>query len=210
MKKLVGIIMLLLLIPSARAHAQSQELQQLMLNIEKLSQFRGILKDMKKGYDILTKGYNTVKDLTQGNFSLHEAFLDALLEVSPTVRNYKKVADIIAMQIDLMQEQAAAYSRFQGSGNFNGEELSYMGRIYDNLIDQSLRNLDELTVVITAGQARMSDNERLESIDRIYDDLQDKLLFLRDFNNSTNVLSLQRTKEHHDVEDMQGLYTTTP
>lgn len=202
--------MLMLLLLSPGAQAQSQELQQLMLNIEKLSQFRGILKDMKKGYEILTKGYNTVKDLTQGNFSLHEAFLDALLQVSPTVRNYKKVGDIIAMQSKLIQEQGAAYSRFQGSGNFNSEELSYLARVYDKLIDQSLGNLDELTVVITAGQARMTDNERLESIDRIYDDLQDKLLFLRDFNSSTAVLSFQRTKEHHDVEALQGLYRRTP
>ena len=109
-----------------------------------------------------------------------------------------------------MEEQGAAFSRFQNSGNFNEEELSYLGRVYDNLINQSLRNLDELMVVITAGQVRMSDNERIEAIDRIYTDLQEKLLFLRDFNNNTTVLSVQRSKEHHDVERMQELHITNP
>lgn len=193
--------------PFGRAQAQAQEMQQLILNIEKLAQFRQILKDMKKGYEILTKGYNTVKDLTQGNFNLHEAFLDALLEVSPTVRNYHKVAEIISMQIKLMQEQSAALGRFQVSGNFSNSELGYIGRIYDNLLDESLKNLDELTIVIAAGEVRMSDNERLEAIDRIYDDVQEKLLFLRDFNNNTSVLSLQRAKEQHDTESMQNVYT---
>lgn len=195
------------MMPFGRAQAQAQEMQQLILNIEKLAQFRQILKDMKKGYEILTKGYNTVKDLTQGNFNLHEAFLDALLEVSPTVRNYHKVAEIISMQIKLMQEQSAALGRFQASGNFSNGELGYIGRIYDNLLDESLKNLDELTIVITAGEVRMSDNERLEAIDRIYDDVQGKLLFLRDFNNNTSVLSLQRAKEQHDTESMQNVYT---
>lgn len=209
MKKLV-ILLLVLLLPYSKVSAQAQELQQLALNIEKLAQFRQILKDMKKGYEILTKGYNTVKDLTQGNFSLHEAFLDALLEVSPTVRNYKRVTEIIEMQIKLINEQGNAFSRYQGSGNFNGDELSYIGRVYDNLVEQSLRNLDELLVVVTAGQARMSDNERLEAIDRIYEDMQDKLMFLRDFNNNTTVLSVQRAKEHHDVQKMERLHELTP
>ncbi|MFP9114786.1 TerB family tellurite resistance protein [Flavobacterium sp. RHBU_3] len=209
MKKLV-ILLLVLLLPYSKVSAQAQELQQLALNIEKLAQFRQILKDMKKGYEILTKGYNTVKDLTQGNFSLHEAFLDALLEVSPTVRNYKRVTEIIEMQIKLINEQGNALSRYQGSGNFNGDELSYIGRVYDNLVEQSLRNLDELLVVVTAGQARMSDNERLEAIDRIYEDMQDKLMFLRDFNNNTTVLSIQRAKEHHDVQKMERLHELTP
>ncbi|MXN91737.1 TerB family tellurite resistance protein [Flavobacterium sp. Sd200] len=209
MKKLV-ILLFVLLLPFSKVSAQAQELQQLALNIEKLAQFRQILKDMKKGYEILTKGYNTVKDLTQGNFSLHEAFLDALLEVSPTVSNYKRVAEIIEMQIKLIDEQGNAFGRYQGSGNFNGDELSYIGRVYDNLVEQSLRNLDELLVVITAGQARMSDNERLEAIDRIYEDMQDKLLFLRDFNNNTTVLSIQRAKERHDVQKMENLHEVNP
>jgi len=206
MKKIL-ILLLLIVIPFGKVQAQAQEMQQLVLNIEKLAQFRQILKDMKKGYEILTKGYNTVKDLTQGNFSLHEAFLDALLEVSPTVRNYHKVAGIISMQIKLMQEQSAALSRFQVSGNFSNEELGYIGRIYGNLLEESLKDLNELTVIITAGEVRMSDNERLEAIDRIYDDVQEKLLFLGDFNNTTSVLSLQREKEQHDTESMHNMYT---
>jgi len=206
MKKIL-LLLVVVLLPFGKVQAQAQEMQQLILNIEKLAQFRQILKDMKKGYEILTKGYNTVKDLTQGNFSLHEAFLDALLDVRPTVRNYHKVAEIISLQIKLMQQQGDAFIRYQGSGNFSSEELDYIGRIYDNLIDESLRNLDELTVVITAGQVRMSDNERIEAIDRIYDDVQEKVLFLKDFNNTTSVLSLQREKEQHDTESMQNVYT---
>lgn len=206
MKKIL-ILLLLIIIPFGKVQAQAQEMQQLILNIEKLAQFRQILKDMKKGYEILTKGYNTVKDLTQGNFNLHEAFLDALLEVSPTVRNYHKVAEIISMQIELMQEQSTALGRFQVSGNFSNDELGYIGRVYDNLLDESLKNLDELMIVVTAGEVRMSDNERLEAIDRIYTDVQEKLLFLGDFNNNTSVLSLQREKEQHDTESMQNNYT---
>jgi DNA repair ATPase RecN len=206
MKRLIiiGIVFVCVLIPS-KVTAQAQEMQQLILNIEKLAQFRQILKDMKKGYQILNGGYNNVKNLTQGNFNLHKTFLDALLQVSPAVRNYKRVGDIVQYQVLLVKEYKFAFNRFKNSGNFNAEEIAYLERVYANLFEQSLRNLDELTTVVTANKLRMSDDERLSAIDKIYDDMQDKLLFLRSFNNNTTVLAVQRAKEQNDVNAMRNI-----
>lgn len=207
MKKLLIIVtvFILFLLPS-KVTAQKQEIQQLILNIEKLAQFKQILKDMKKGYEILSGGYNTVKDLSKGNFSLHETFLDALMQVSPTVRNYKRIGDIVNYQVLLIKEYKSAFNRFRDSKNFNPEEIAYLERVYDNLFKQSLRNLDELTSVITANKMRMSDDERLASIDKIYADMQDKVLFLRNFNNNTAILALQRAKERNDTQAMRNIY----
>lgn len=211
MKKLLFTLLLSLslLIPSG-ASAQMQELQQLALNIEKLAQFRSILKQMKQGYEILTKGYNTVKDLSEGNFSLHQTFLDALLQVSPAVRNYKRVSDIIDYQVTLVREYQNAKQRFTASGMFNANELSYISTVYANLLKQSLRNLEELTDVLTANRMRMSDDERLAAIDRIYADMQEKVLFLRTYNNEATLLSLQRAKEAKDINAIRLLSGANP
>lgn len=207
MKKilLIGIVCIVLILPS-KVTAQKQEIQQLILNIEKLAQFKQILKDMKKGYEMLSGGYNTVKDLSEGNFSLHETFLDALMQVSPTVRNYRRIGDIVTYQVQLVKEYKFAFGRFRDSKNFNADEIAYLERVYDNLFKQSLRNLDELTSVVTANKMRMSDDERLASIDKIYVDMQDKLMFLRNFNNNTSVLALQRAKEQKDTQSMLSIY----
>src|SRR5215204_4367678 len=82
-----------------KARAQTAEAEQLLLNWEKLIQFKAILENMYDGYTILEQGYDAVRDLTEGNFSLHRNFLDGLLKVSPTVRNYRRVADIITYQL---------------------------------------------------------------------------------------------------------------
>src|SRR5579863_2568221 len=85
---------LLALVGSAGTlRAQSFEIQQLVLDIEKLTQLKDILKDLKEGYQVLDKGYSAIRDIAQGNFNLHKAFLDALLTVSPTVKNYARVAE---------------------------------------------------------------------------------------------------------------------
>jgi DNA repair ATPase RecN len=200
MKKILilTILITLLMIP-VKSMGQSAEIQQLILNIEKLSQFKKILSDMKKGYELLSGGYKTVKDMTEGNFSLHKTFLDALMQVSPAVKNYKRVAEIVEYQISIVKESRNGMNRFIKSGNFSGQEINYFEKVYGNLLNQSLRNLNELTMVITADKLRMSDDERLKAVDDIYEQMQDKLLFLRNFNASSNVLALQRSKEKNDV-----------
>lgn len=205
-RQLIVLIMLVGLLFPSRVAAQSQEMQQLILNIEKLAQFKQILTDMKKGYQILNGGYNVVKDLSKGNFSLHETFLDALMQVSPTVRKYKRVGDIIHYQVLLVKEYKAAFNRFRNSGNFNPEEITYLEKVYSKLFKESIRNLDELTSVISANTLRMSDDERLAAIDKVYADMQDKLSFLRNFNNNTSVLGIQRTKERNDINAMRSIY----
>lgn len=205
-RTLILIVMIFGLAFSSRVAAQSQEMQQLVLNIEKLAQFKQILADMKKGYQILNGGYNVVKDLSKGNFSLHETFLDALMQVSPTVRKYKRVGDIIKYQVLLVKEYKAAFNRFSNSGNFNADEIAYFEKVYSKLFKESIRNLDELTTVISANTLRMSDDERLAAIDKVYADMQDKLSFLRNFNNNTSVLAIQRTKESNDVNALRSIY----
>lgn len=191
---------------SQGAAAQSTEMQQLLLNVEKLAQFKQILSDMKKGYTILSTGYNSVKNIAQGNFSLHETFIDGLMLVSPEVRKYYKIADIISDQSSIVSEYNSAYKRFSGSGNFNADELDYLGKVYGALFSQSMENLDRLIMVITAGKLRMSDDERLQAIDQIHADTQDKLIFLRSFDRETTVLNLQRQKEKDDISGTAAYY----
>lgn len=180
--------------------AQSTEVQQLLLNVEKLAQLKKILSNMKKGYEIVSTGYNTIKDISKGNFNLHDAFLSALLQVSPTVKKYRRVADILTCQTQIVKEYRVAFRRFNSSNLFNISELNYMSNVYSNLFNKSLQNLNELTIVITAGKLRMSDDERIAAIDRVYIEITDKLVFLRSFNNETNLLAVQRGREMVDTK----------
>ncbi len=190
----------------ARANAQTQEATQLILNYEKLKQLEEILDNMYKGYKILTKGYNRIKDIAEGNFNLHQVFLDGLFAVNPSVAKYKRIPDIIKYQSMLIKEYKRAFNRFKSDPNLTPDEVKYLERVYSYLVKQSLRNLEELTMIVTANKLRMSDDERIQSIDRIYFDIEGKLSFLRYFNNSTQVLVVQRAKESSEVGGMKKLY----
>jgi hypothetical protein len=206
MKKLICILLFLVPVIPARLAAQSQEAQQLLLNVEKLAQLKQILSDMKKGYTVLSTGYTTIKDLSESNYQLHRAFLDGLLAVSPAVRRYQKVTTILDYQGFILQEYQRAYNRFRQDKHFRPEEIRYLHRVYTNLFQLSLQNLEELATILTANQLRMSDDERLQAIDRIYQDMLDKILFLRHFNHTTTLLALQRARKQKDVATLQQIY----
>jgi hypothetical protein len=161
---------------------------------------------MEQGYTMLTQGYQQVKDLFQDNFNLHSVFLDALLQVNPEVAKYARVADIIADEVSMLSEYKKAYSRFQNSGVFNADELGYLANVYANLTSAALNDVNDLTNVITASKLRMSDDERLSAIDRIYASSSDKLTFLRTFNRKTSVLALQRQQAQNEVNNLKSLY----
>ena len=204
MKAIISIIITIVVFGSA--NAQTQEATQLLLNYEKLKQLEEILDNMYKGYKILTQGYNRIKDIAEGNYSLHQVFLDGLFAVNPSVAKYKRIPDIIRYQSLLMKEYRRAFNRFKNDRNLTPDEIVYLERVYSYLVQQSLRNLEELAMIVTADKLRMSDDERIQSIDRIYFDIENKLSFLRYFNNSTQVLVAQRAMESSEVGAVKKLY----
>jgi len=204
MKIFLTVVIIFLIKVSSKA--QSFEVQQLILNVEKLSQFKQILNDMKTGYQIVSKGYSAVRDISRGNFSLHETFLDGLWLVSPAVRQYWKVPRIVSNQLQLVKAYKSALGRFNKSRIFSSAEIRYMSKVYGQLFDESVKSIDDLITVLTERKLRMNDDERMAAIDRIYAEMEDKLAFLKRFNSDAGVLMAQRRKELDDSKTMELLY----
>jgi len=179
---------------------------QLILDIEKLTQLKGILSDMKTGYTIIDGGYNEVKSIENGTFNIHNAFLNGLLMVSPAVAKYGHVADIVLEQGYIVTEYVRYYKQFREGGRFNANELAYLANVYTTLLQQSLQNISQLADILAGGKLRMSDDERLRAIDGIYYDTDDKLTFLRHFDQETAVLDMQRQHALNDLSTLQKLY----
>lgn len=198
-------IMAFLLLFTIGAKAQSADLTQLILDIEKLTQLKGILTDMKTGCQIIDGGYNEVKSIADGNFNLHRAFLNGLYLISPAVANYGRIGDIILKQGYIVREYNRYSARLR-QGHFSSGELAYMANVYTTLLRQSLQHLSRLADILMTGKLRMSDDERLRAIDHIYADTGDQLAFLRHFDQQAAILDLQRQKELNNLSTLQKLY----
>ena len=209
MRKLIIVLLLALAAPTP-SRAQTQEVTQLILNLEKLRELRKILKELKKGYDILFEGYSRIRDISRGNFKLHQTFLDGLLQVSPAVKNYGRIKDIVQIQLAIVRECGQAREQLSASGAFSAKELDYLGKVYSELAGGSLKNLDALLDVVTAKKLRASDDERLSRIDAIYEELSQQLVFLRHLNSNNSVLAAQRKQDKASLETVKKIYDVTP
>lgn len=194
---------------SSRAQSLSDVIRQLVLDYQKLAGLKNILGQMHTGYTVLSKGYGAVKDVAQGNFSLHEAFLDGLYLVSPAVRKYPRVTDIINDQAALISEYKSVSGTFNRDQHFSPDELAYMMNIYNSLLSQSLKNLDDLSMIVTDSKLRMSDAERLAAIDRIYLESHSQLTYLCKFNDQAARVTWQRAQGTADKRGVKSMYGLT-
>lgn len=203
---------LLVLLPATGVLAQSvaDDIQQLLLDVEKLSQLKQILSQMYQEYTMLQQGYEKIKGLSQGTFSLHKAFLDGLLLVNPAVSSYSKVGDIVSKEANLIREYQAASGYFRISGLFTSQELDGFTANYGIFLKRGQKEVDELTVVVTDGELRMSDAERLSAIDRIDADITRQLTLLHSFNNSVTLQAAQRAQVGGEIGIVRGLYGIGP
>jgi hypothetical protein len=160
----------------------------------------------QKGYSIAKEGLNTIGEFKRGEFNLHTGYFNSLKSVNPKIKQYAKVADIIAMQVTIVQGYSKTRRQMRESGAFNGEELDYIIHVLGRLLDDCENTLDELITVTTDGNLEMKDDERMERIDILYQNMTDKYTFSQSFNNETMVLAASRIKENNDVQTSRALY----
>ena len=167
--------------------------------IQQIAALQVYINYAKKGYDIIGKGINTVRNIKNGDFNLHKAFLGSLQKVNPKIKNYTKVADIIAYQARIIKQTKQTLQSIRETQQFTNEELDYCRSVFDFFLNECLKTIDELITVITSGEWQMKDDERLKRIDKLYSDMQDKYAFSSSFSEEVGLLSVQRLGEQFEI-----------
>ncbi|MBS1512793.1 MAG: hypothetical protein JST86_18265 [Bacteroidetes bacterium] len=153
----------------------------------------------KKGYNISTSGINTIRNIKNGDFNLHRDFFNRLKNVNPAIRRYAKVADIIAYQIKIIRQTKVTLQQIRETKQFTEAELDYCNKVFDNLMDECIKTVEELILVTTSGELEMTDDERLKRIDGLYADIQDKYSFTCSFSEDMGLLAVQRLGELMEI-----------
>ncbi len=99
-----------------------------------------------------------------------------------------------------------AYALFKRDDHFTADEIEYMGKVYSGIFDESLRNIDELFLVINSFATTMTDAKRLEIIDKVSEEIDKNYYDLQQFSQQNKLLSLQRAKSAQEIEVTKALY----
>ena len=207
---MMKLLLMLVLLGGSHSRSKAQSIADLLIQLEldkeKLSSMKSTLTEMYQGYETLKRGYTHIRDIAKTNFSLHSDFLNALLAVSPSVRGDPRIAVILDAEYQIVAAYRSASARWNGSGQFSTQEMAYILGTYSALLQRCLQSAEELTMVLTADELRMSDAERMAVIGRIQDDTQKQLMMMKGLDNTLSVQVAQRQQAARDIHSLKSLY----
>jgi hypothetical protein len=147
-----------------------------------------------------------IKEWVEKQRKLYADYFEELKKVKASLASYQRVKDIIERQTLMLKEYKYAWALFKQDKNFTAEELDYISNIYSGMFDESLKNLDQLFLVINAYATQMSDAKRLEIVNSVGNNIEQQLTDLRQFNTQNRMLSLQRATELGEIGYVRRLY----
>lgn len=167
--------------------------------LQQITALKVYLSHAKKGYNIVTGGINTIRNIKNGDLNLHRNFFNQLQNVNPAIRRYTKVADIIAYQVKIIKQTKLVLQKIRETKQFTEAELDYCKQVFDTLLNECIKTVEELILVTTPGELEMKDAERLKRIDKLYADVQDKYSFSCSFSEDMGLLAIQRLGEQMEI-----------
>ncbi len=187
---------------SANAQERAVQLQQMI----KLKLQNSLARE-KNNTD--QSGLREISRHKNGTFQLFDNYFSSLLKVNGNVRNSDKAQDIKTMNQAVRRTFEITIKNAVASGLYQHSEVEEMNRTYNKVLAdcrEILRNLDQ--VVIT-GQYKMTDGQRLQRIDQLYDRMVGVFRFTKTYCSDIEVLRFSRQRERTDIEQLRGLYGPT-
>ncbi len=147
-----------------------------------------------------------IGDWVQKQKTLYADYFDELWKVKNIITTYQKVREIIQNQVKLVSEYSRALALFKQDKNFTEKEITYMYEVYSGILDESVKNLEQIQLVISAFVTQMSDAKRMEIINTASENIEQNISDLRQFNQENIKVSLQRAKDKNDIDVVKKLY----
>lgn len=147
-----------------------------------------------------------ISDWSEKQRKLYDDYFRELQKVKAVIATYRKVKEIMAIQLALVSEYKRAWGLLSRDEHFNGRERDQMYRVYSGILEESMKNLDQLMLVTSSFSTQMSDGKRLELIDRAGRNLEGNLTDLRRFNNGNFQLSIGRSRDLKEAQVLKQLY----
>lgn len=147
-----------------------------------------------------------IGDWVEKQRALYADYFEELSKVKSAITTYHRVREVMRQQARLVAEYKRAYALFKNDQHFTRQEIHYMEEVYAGLLDQSVKNMRLLDLVMEAFATQMTDAKRLEIINTAADQVTQNYNDLQAFNNQNRLLSLQRAKTKADAEQVRATY----
>lgn len=147
-----------------------------------------------------------IADWTERQRALYADYYQKLWEVKSLIATYQRIKDLAQTQAAIVKEYQWAIGLFHKDKHFSVDELLHMEEVYRGILEFSVKNLDQVFMVVNSFKTQMSDAARMELIDAASKAMDENYSDLRRFNNQNITLSIQRSGSDAEVRNLKRLY----
>lgn len=147
-----------------------------------------------------------ISDWTKKQKEQYAKYYEELSKVKEIIAYYQRIREITQKQGRIVDEYNRAWALIQQDKHFTAEEITYMATVYSGIMDESMKNVEQISMIIKSFTTKMSDAKRLELINNAADRVDENYSDLTQFNHQNTILSLQRAKTENDVQIVKKLY----
>lgn len=147
-----------------------------------------------------------ISDWTERQRELYAGYYEELKKVKAVISTYQRIKDLTLTQKEILKEYSWAVSLFRRDKHFSASELAHIEEVYQGILEESIKNLDQIFIVINSFKTQMSDGARLELIDAAAVKMEQNYADLRQFNQQNITLSIQRARSELEVKTLKQVY----
>lgn len=195
------ILLFLLLLASGQATAQwtvfdpSNLTQSIVNSTNEMVETATTAEHMIKNFQETVKIYNQQKE-----------YYDKLRKVNSFIKNARKVQRCMLLVGEITDIYMRGYNLMVRDNSFTTRELSAIAYGYCQLLQESSYCLKDLKTIINPTDLSMTDKDRLDLVDKAYNDLTGYRDLANYYTNKNIHVSLLRAREKGETERVLSLY----
>lgn len=147
-----------------------------------------------------------ISDWTERQRLLYAKYYTDLWKVKAAISYYQRIREITIKQVYLVEEYRRAWHLSKSDKNFSPRELECIYNVYTGILDESVKNMDQILLIVNSFKTQMSDAKRLELINQAANRIDQNYTDLIQFNNQNLLLSMQRARAQKQIKSVQRMY----
>ncbi|MFD2164514.1 conjugal transfer protein TraI [Paradesertivirga mongoliensis] len=224
MKKLMilmpaSMIVLMVSLPAAEANAQVAVLEVIKAGVKKvikavdlkIQRMQNETIWLQNAQKVMENQLSKLKlteisDWTERQRLLYAKYYTDLWKVKAAISYYQRIREITIKQVYLVEEYRRAWHLAKSDKNFSPRELEYIYNVYTGILNESVKNMDQILLIVNSFKTQMSDAKRLELINQAANRIDQNYTDLIQFNNQNLLLSMQRARAQKQIKSVQSMY----
>lgn len=184
----------------------NQKKTQIQYLVKQIAELQVYLGYVKKGYKIVSGGLNTINDIKNGEFKLHDLYYKSLELVNPRIRNSPKVKEIIRHQIYILKVCEELRTLVSAENSLSHSLQTYVDDVVNRLLDGVEFVRKDLVVLTTDASLKMTDSERLSRLGELYEMSKGQFVFAQKFSSETITMIKSVQQEQRDDRMLKELH----